>query len=374
MASERKTIKLQTLTPVHIGSGEILKENFDYIKDNRFVYILDSKKLFKQLEQKGFSEDKLTNALTQGNIKAIVDKYLLNILVTNYCIRKIQITPNQREKFKDGLREQIYDGLGKPYIPGSSIKGAIRTALLSYIIENHTDDIENLDNLLSDKDFNDDKIIEEAFKKIKDEVEYNLMQCIQVGDCYFNNNILEILNTTLLNCKKDRNRSSVQTHANQIVECLCRNLTGNLSLKIIETDVPFRLKLNSLQQLFRIINSQTETVLDCEKDFWKDKSNDDVVKGYLDTCSNLLNEIKSIEKNKENSCILRLGFANGYNFITNKWTDFLSKDLMTRIAKAVRGNKDKGDKFPKTRRINITGNDRNPKVNLLGFVKLTIEE
>lgn len=374
MASERKTIKLQTLTPVHIGSGEILKENFDYTKDNRFVYILDSKKLFKQLEQKGFSEDKLTNALTQGNIKAIVDKYLLNILVTNYCIRKIQITPNQREKFKDGLREQIYDGLGKPYIPGSSIKGAIRTALLSYIIENHTDDIENLDNLLSDKDFNDDKIIEEAFKKIKDEVEYNLMQCIQVGDCYFNNNILEILNTTLLNCKKDRNRSSVQTHANQIVECLCRNLTGNLSLKIIETDVPFRLKLNSLQQLFRIINSQTETVLDCEKDFWKDKSNDDVVKGYLDTCSNLLNEIKSIEKNKENSCILRLGFANGYNFITNKWTDFLSKDLMTRIAKAVRGNKDKGDKFPKTRRINITGNDRNPKVNLLGFVKLTIEE
>lgn len=375
MASERKTIKLQTLTPVHIGSGEILKENFDYIKDNRFVYILDSKKLFKLLKQKGFSEDKLTNALTQGNIKAIVDKHLSNIPVANYCIRKIQITPNQGEKIKDGLREQIYDGLGNPYIPGSSIKGAIRTALLSYIIENHTDDIENLDNLVSDKDFSDDKIIEEALKKIKDEVEYNLMQCIQVGDCYFNNNILEILNTTLLNCKKDRNRSSVQTHANQIVECLSKNLTGNLSLKIIETDVSFRLKLNSLQQLFRIINSQTKTVLESEKDFWEGKNNYTAVKGYMDTCSNLLNEIKSIEKNKENSCILRLGFANGYNFITNKWTtDFLSKELMTRIAKAVRGDKDKGDeKFPKTRRINITGNDKNTKVNLLGFVKLTIE-
>ncbi len=374
MASERRTIKLQTLTPVHIGSGEILKENFDYIKDSGFVYILDSKKLFKLLKEKGFLESKLANVLTQGNIKTIINRNLPNIKVDEYSIRQIPILQNKREKERPGLREQIYDGLGKPYIPGSSIKGAIRTALLSYIIEKYTDDIENLDVLVSSKDFKDDEVIKEVFKKIEDEAEYNLMQYVQVGDCYFNNNVLEVLNTTLLSTSKDRYGRHIQTHANQIVECLSKNLTGNLSLKISETDIPFRLKLNTLQELFRIINSQTKIVLENEKEFWEEKNNDIDVKGYLDTCSNLLKEINSIEKNKENSCILRLGFANGYNFITNKWTtDFLSPELSRKIAKVVRGTKDKGDKeFPKTRRINIVRDDRNMKVNLLGFVKLTI--
>lgn len=373
MASERKTIKLQTLTPVHIGSGEILKENFDYIKDNRFVYILDSKKLFKLLKDKGFLESKLANALTQGNIKTIVDKYLSNVPVANYYIRKIPITPNQREKERPGLREQIYDGLGKPYIPGSSIKGAIRTALFSYIIENHLEDIEDLDSLVkvAGENIEDDKIIGEVFVKKIEKEEYNLMKCVQVSDCYFERNNLEVLNTTLLTTSKDRKGGHIQNHANQIVECLSKNLTGSLSLKITETNVPFRLKLNSLQELFGIINSQTKEVLKREKDFWKGNQSNNEVAIYLQIISNLYKELKDID---ENSCILRVGFANGYNFITNQWTDFLSQVLYKKIIKNIRGTKDKGDDFPKTRRINIVGDDRNMRVNLLGFVKLTIEE
>lgn len=368
MESERKTIKLQTLTPVHIGSGEILKENFDYIKDNRFVYILDSKKLFNLLKQKNFSIAQWTNALISGNIKTIIDRYLSNISSDNYCIRKIQIQPNQREIVRPGLREQIYDGFGKPYIPGSSIKGAIRTALLSCILE----DIDDLDNFIKVENINDDKIIEEVFVK-RDKEECNLMQCLKVNDCYFENTILlEALNTTLLNIKKDRQGNRIQTHANQVVECIPKNSTGNLSLKITDTETPFRLKLNSLQELFEITNSQTKTVLECEKDFWKD-INDITVNSYLDTCSELLDKIKAIEKNKENSCILRLGFASGYNFMTNKWTDFLSGDIQNQIAKNV-NSKYHGGLFPKSRRINIIGNDRYMKVNLLGFIKLTIEK
>lgn len=371
MESERKTIKLQTLTPVHIGSGEILKENFDYIKNGTFIHVLDRKKLFRLLTKKGFTESILANALLSKNIKTIIDKNLSGTLPKEFSLRRVIVPQNQGENFRDDLREQIYDGFGKPYIPGSSIKGAIRTALLSCILE----DIDDLDNFIKVENINDDKIIEEVFVKRRDKEEYNLMQCLQVNDCYFENTILlEALNTTLLNIKKDRQGNRIQTHANQIVECIPKNSTGNLSLKITDTETPFRLKLNSLQELFEIINSQTKTVLECEKDFWE-VINDITVNSYLDTCSELLDKIKAIEKNKENSCILRLGFASGYNFMTNKWTDFLSPKLQREIAKQVRGDKDKGDKeFPKTRRINITGADRNMRVNLLGFVKLTIEE
>lgn len=370
---ERKKIKLQTLTPVHIGNGEILKENFDYIKNGTSIHVLDRKKLFRLLTNKGFTESTLVNALLSKNIKTIIDKNLSGILPKEFSLRRVTVPQNQRETFKGDLREQIYDGFGKPYIPGSSIKGAIRTALLSYVLE----DIDDLDNFIEveGENINDDKIIEEVFVKIVEEEKVNLMQCLQINDCYFKNTILlEALNTTLLNIKEDRQKNRIQTHANQVVECIPKNSIGNLSLKITDTETPFRLELNSLQELFEIINSQTKTVLECEKDFWKN-INDITVNSYLDTCSELLDKIKAIEKNKENSCILRLGFASGYNFMTNKWTDFLSSKLQREIAKQVRGNKDKGDEeFPKTRRINITGTDNNTRVNLFGFVKLTIEE
>lgn len=370
MESERKTIKLQTLTPVHIGSGEILKENFDYIKDNRFVYILDSKKLFNLLKQKNFSIAQRTNALISGNIKTIIDRYLSNISSDNYCIRKIQIQPNQREKVRPGLREQIYDGFGKPYIPGSSIKGAIRTALLSHIIDCHFGDIDDDDlnaMIKVGNEITDDNIIKQAFVKEVAKEDCNFMKCIQVSDCYPENNTLEILNTTLLNINKSSR--FISSHANQIVECFPENSIGKLSLKISETDIPFRLKLSTLQELFKIINSKTKETLNAENDTWGKYKNKSEVSSYLSAIDSILKELKDID---DNSCIIRVGFANGYNFMTDRWTDFLSGDIQNQIAKKV-NSKYRGGPFPKSRRINIIGTDRNMKVNILGFVKLTIE-
>lgn len=46
------------------------------------------------------------------------------------------------------IKEFIRDGFDRPYIPGSSIKGAIRTAVLSSIAQamNETDFFENVKN------------------------------------------------------------------------------------------------------------------------------------------------------------------------------------------------------------------------------------
>lgn len=352
MASERKTIKLQTLTPVHIGSGEILKENFDYIKDNRFVYILDSKKLFKQLEEKGFSEDKLTNALTQGNIKAIVDKYLSNILVTNYCIRKIQITPNQREKFKDGLREQIYDGLGKPYIPGSSIKGAIRTVLMSYLL---------LQQKQNGINFKPDSILGD------------IMRYLQVSDVLFEDGCTDALNMINLNIRT--NNSFEDTSKKQLVEAITKDKESSLIIKISDTQ-KFQVA-NSIEGLFHLINHHTKRILNNEINFWYDYTaydNSTIVQDYINACKRINKEINAIATN---SCILRLGHANGWKFITGDWAEKKANEIeWSNIVNRSRPNNNRYTKypFPKSRRINITSNDRNTKINLLGFVKLTIEE
>lgn len=47
-----------------------------------------------------------------------------------------------------GIKSCIKDAFNKPYIPGSSIKGYIRTALLAYEIQNHRMYFINLKNFL----------------------------------------------------------------------------------------------------------------------------------------------------------------------------------------------------------------------------------
>ncbi|HHT50877.1 MAG TPA: type III-A CRISPR-associated RAMP protein Csm5 [Eubacteriaceae bacterium] len=122
------TITLETLTPVYIGSGKkITKKDFKLEKD--YAYIYDPIKLHSIL---GISyENFLTNSLSltdylgrnqHFNISSAL-KYFISI--GDKTIRK-----------SDSIDEFLKDPYGYPYIPGSSIKGAIRTALLAYRINN----------------------------------------------------------------------------------------------------------------------------------------------------------------------------------------------------------------------------------------------
>lgn len=346
---ERKKIKLQTLTPVHIGNGEILKENFDYIKDNRFVYILDSKKLFNLLKQKNFSIAQWTNALIRGNIKTIIDRYLSNISFDNYCIRKIQIQPNQRENVRPGLREQIYDGFGKPYFPGSSIKGAIRTVIVSHLMQDGSELNLRYNAVLG-----------------------NITQYLQVSDVMFENGCTDALNMINLNIRA-KGSSYRDESKRQLVEAITEGEESYLTIKITNTQ-KFQVA-SSIKDLFCRINKHTQRILENEIKFWDEDEYIEqgglIVENYIDTCKELRNDITALDNN---SCILRLGHANGWKFITGYWVkDKATNGEWSNIVNRSRPNNERNysqHPFPKSRRINVTDN----KVNLLGFVKLTIEE
>jgi len=118
----------ETVTPVHIGTG-VKYTRSEFMVENGILYRISLKKLLD-----GLSEHELENLISQlehrrfsiGDFLQHVDVELDEISV--YSV-ECQMTP-------DEVREQIKTG-NVVYIPGSSIKGAIRGALLYWHLKNN---------------------------------------------------------------------------------------------------------------------------------------------------------------------------------------------------------------------------------------------
>lgn len=124
-------IILEVLTPVHIGNGsKIIKK--DYRINGAYAEIYDPLKLYSLLGRgyEGFlnSSDNLTGYIKKYNVRA------------DSAIKYTAFCGNTRIKPSDEIDEFIKDPYGCPYIPGSSLKGAIRTAILSSEINQNRDD------------------------------------------------------------------------------------------------------------------------------------------------------------------------------------------------------------------------------------------
>lgn len=348
---ERKKIKLQTLTPVHIGNGEILKENFDYIKtkDENGIYItpINHNKLFKCLNEKGQNVVlQYTSTLQSGeSIKSFIDELPDN--KKESCYDRYIWLDTKQQNLAQELREQIYDGFGKPYIPGSSIKGAIRTVIVSRLMQ-------------------DGRELNLRYNNVLD----NITQYLQVSDVMFENGCTDALNMINLNIRT--NNSFEDTSKKQLVEAITTGEESSFTIKISDTQ-KFQVA-NSIKDLFNLINQHTKRILNNEINFWYDYTEKDdgtLVQDYINACKGINEKINNAIAT--NSCILRLGHANGWKFITGDWAEKKANEIeWSNIVNRSRPNNNRYTQypFPKSRRINIV----DTKVNLLGFVKLTIEE
>lgn len=114
-------LEIEVLTPLHIGSGVTLTQGFDFEVHDGLTYrlnedvILSDKWPEDPAQQRLFLNQPLANLLEPDDYHAHPEYF-------RYTLRGV---PVMRE-----IREAIRDVYGRPYIPGSSLKGALRTALL----------------------------------------------------------------------------------------------------------------------------------------------------------------------------------------------------------------------------------------------------
>jgi len=113
--------KITTLSPIHIGSGEECEINYNMLYRDGFVYIYDE---FKIAEF--FISKNIAIPSNLDNLKKNIQKFKDEIIASNLHKRKIASSFSSLNK---PLFEQVATQ-NNPIVTGSSIKGAIRTAIL----------------------------------------------------------------------------------------------------------------------------------------------------------------------------------------------------------------------------------------------------
>lgn len=124
---------VELLSDVHIGTGTELVKDIDWIAPgDGWVYFADGEKLlttvFQRAEDSGMEMRQVANTLAAGTLADQVKMGWLTKAdfgeqhpLFRYRLRGSPATVN--------IREQIKDVHGQPYLPGSSLKGALRTVL-----------------------------------------------------------------------------------------------------------------------------------------------------------------------------------------------------------------------------------------------------
>lgn len=132
-------VTMCALGPVHVGSGrEIGKKEYFFLNKGKAVGIPDMQLLYAELKKKGKAEEFERFFLGSGNMS-------LTQWVERQQIFNLEPLIRYRLDCGDAILEKganrlqilgcIKDAYGMPYLPGSSLKGMLRTALLAADIE-----------------------------------------------------------------------------------------------------------------------------------------------------------------------------------------------------------------------------------------------
>jgi len=148
---QRFEMRFKPITHIHIGSGNEI-DPFKYVIKNKKIYYLNELSFFRYLasEKKEQFNKVLESCITENIQKFIRDNFLEKPEFYTACYSvDAKFEEFYWEKFfsKDNQQivyEFIKNGFNQPFIPGSSIKGAIRTALVH-------DRIDVKDNLVEEK-------------------------------------------------------------------------------------------------------------------------------------------------------------------------------------------------------------------------------
>jgi CRISPR type III-A-associated RAMP protein Csm5 len=380
------SIKIETLTSVHIGSGETLQYGTDFVTgkldEDYVISIVDPRKVMDLIGEANVHQWVAAIERKEATSK-VVKQFAPNSKLEDYSKRIIMEW--SETKPTDTLKEQIHDGQGRPYIPGSSIKGAIRTTVLASLA-NSINIVERKIDKTKYKDFLGNPIPKDKIKykadakNIESELfgsnpNEDVFRFLQVGDAYFgDNNEVAI---KMVNINERERQSFWDTSKPQLIEAIGPEDESIFQLKLNEN--AFELSKNrvhampecmrSIPVLFETINNHTLGLLNSEIDYWREREADDdteKVSLYIERINEVLKQAKACTKSKE--CVLRIGHGSGWRFITGAWTENLD-NFYSVVVPASRPKNFKYEQydFPKTRRVD-------DECELLGFVKLSICE
>lgn len=356
--------ELTTISPVHTGSGDKYLKNFDFLyerekrNENGKIEVFNRKKLFSIVEKGG---EKLINSYTVAIEEGLIPEWFKENKIN---IKDILVHSFPAKRAPRDISVQLRDGTGHPMIAGSSLKGAIRTAILAKLFQESDNDIKNIiKNSKNDKSINQSLLGKDA--------KLNLMRSLTVGDFHFERGNLELQQIWITRLTSPYNfagkfpvtieqlkSSSMTTGLISFDDYLGTEATVGKAREYFN----FPVKLDKDWVIQAILNKTRKTI-DSELQFLtgkKGNSINELRKFYNDLS-------KEVDGLKDDEVILQLGWGSGWRGMTGQLLE--PKDLTpTHRQKLNLAKKKKYLKFPfpKSRKtVNLDGS-----VMSMGWVKL----
>ncbi len=152
-----KTVKLTVLSPLFIGAGKeaVLSPYTDFVQDGKQLVYLDERKLHAVLHER----PELIEIFVAG-IRDTIDNNRSGFSLSKFLDNHIGQPLDQFEKRRidiDGVIDKkpvrsFIATAGRPFIPGSTIKGVFRTAAILYWLQNRRGgelELEKIKNLVA---------------------------------------------------------------------------------------------------------------------------------------------------------------------------------------------------------------------------------
>lgn len=364
---------IETLSPIHIGSGRYLVRNNEFLCVNGEIAVIDELKVLQVIGAENI--DQWLSVINKNeSLWDLLKKRKPNIELADISKRNYSHFADKTDGYN--LKEQLIDGMGNPYIPGSSIKGAIRSAVFEYLINENYKEIRQSD--ITKFIRGREKITGEALEQkiFGKDPNTDFFRFLLVGDAIFAKESLVGLGVNSLNIKKNGVISDDTKYL--LTEAIDLEKRSSFRLKInndllqknVQRDFIDSKKaksLSSIDNLLTIINDHTLKLIEEEKNLWEQHAQSDDANEYL---TSIIEMHEKVSNCKSNECVLRVGYGSGWLFMTGGWAydkKLVSDELFDVIVQHSRPRNDKylEFEFPKSRRMSIN-------YELFGFVKLSL--
>ena len=359
--------QIETLTPIHIGSGEEFLPNYRYVyfPERKLVVLLNDQKVLKAFGgEEGIKHwiaaldqrQDLLQVLREGRNTHPEPQDL-----GSQFIPVSGIGPAFMEGKKADIRAQIRSA-DAVAIPGSSLKGAIRTAMLVlYIDEDKQDSFYRQQEHLTDRRGNlaDAQLVKRHLGR---DPNHDLFRLLQAGDTRFDKSICTLARTINL---QSTSSWAFKQSIDQFIECIpaghCSTIRLQFNQKLMNRSGNLFRKGKDLkpETLFHIINQHTQILIGNELAYWEDQKNyPDEVNTYVERLENIHTDLENlVEQRPGNQCMLRLGWGTGFRSMTGDWQEEkFSEKQYRKLAATVRRNRQRDHlPFPKTRKMTFEG-------------------
>ncbi len=323
-------IQIEILTPLHIGSGEEIDPYEYVIKDGRLYKINLANFLYhlSPAEQKEF--DKLSSDIVRLREfirnKAEFDQFSEFSVEVSSTVESVYET-----KFQDIHNQLIVSPfireLSSPFIPGSLLKGAIRTAVIFELFqgkvnEKRRGDVFEAELLRSQRTRRDRKTGKPITRGL--DGEKDPFRAIKITDVRLPGNTTYVERVETFSRKSGKIEPLNIQILKEITHCLFQNkhvtLAGELRIddELIKRNQEIKLKSINKNFILRACANFTHRIIDNELRYF---ANHPIAKIY----ERLKNE--ALEKE---SSLLRLGWGSGFDSVTVNLKQQKPKSIQTR--------------------------------------------